>query len=100
MICGFHFLREHLKVCQLYTPMNYQKLSTEGVKHITQIYGGSIRNVLLGASACYAIEQENYIHIPLIFFVPSVYSGYHLFKKREEVKTWLKDFCPKGHKCW
>lgn len=74
--------------------MNYQKLSTEGVKHITQIYGGSIRNVLLGASACYAIEQENYIHIPLIFFVPSVYSGYHLFKKREEVKTWLKDFCP------
>jgi len=80
--------------------MNYQKISTEGVKYITQIYGGSIRNVFLGASVCYAIEKENYSHLPIIFFVPSAYSGYHLFKKREEVKTWLKDFCPKGKGCW
>lgn len=76
--------------------MNYQKVSSEGVKYITQVYGGSIRNVLLGAGICYAIEQENYSHLPLIFFFPSIYSGYHLFKKREEVKSWLKDFCPKG----
>ena len=75
--------------------MSYQKISTEGVvKHITQIYGGSLRNVFLGSSVCYAIEQGNYGHLPLIFFVPSAYTGYHLFKKREEVKTWLKDFCP------
>ena len=78
--------------------MNYQKVSSEGVKYITQIYGGSLRNVFIGAGISYAIEQENYIEIPLICIIPSIYSGYHLFKRREEVQTWLKDFCPRANR--
>ena len=74
--------------------MNYQRVG-EGVKYITQIYGGSLRYVLLGAGLSYAIERKEYEHIPLICLFPSIYSGYQLFKKREEVKTWLKDFCPR-----
>jgi len=81
---------------EVYIVMNYQKISSEGVKYITQIYGGSLRNLFLGAGICYAIERKEYEHIPLIYLFPSIYSGYHLFKRREEVKTWLKDFCPRA----
>ena len=90
---GIHFLVA--KDLYKYIVMNFQKVGSEGVKYITQVYGGSFRNVFLGAGLCYAIEQENYSHLPLICIVPSIYSGYHLFKKREEVKLWLKDFCPR-----
>jgi len=79
--------------------MSYQKAG-EGVKYMVQTYGGSLRSVFLGAGLAYAIERKDYEHIPLIFLFPSVYSGYHLFKKREEVKTWVKDFCPRAKSYW
>jgi hypothetical protein len=82
------------KAFEVYIVMNYQKVG-EGVKYITQVYGGSLRYVLLGAALSYAIERKEYEHIPLICLFPSVYSGYQLFKRRDEVKTWLKDFCPR-----
>jgi hypothetical protein len=46
---------------------------------------GTTRNVLAGASLCYAIENEKYIEIPLIIFFPSIYAGYNLFKNKDEV---------------
>ena len=72
----------------------------QGVKYITQLYSLTLRNVLLGASLCHAVEQKEYHHIPIIVVFPSVYSGYHLFANRSEVKVWLKDLCPKRKGYW
>ena len=52
---------------------------------------GTTRNVLAGASLCYAIENEKYIQIPLTICFPSIYAGYHLFKNKNEVINLVKD---------
>jgi len=75
--------------------MTLQRVGYESAQYITQYSLGTLRNVLIGSGVAYAIEREEYHHIPLIFIVPSIYSGYHLFTKREAVKVWLKDICPK-----
>jgi hypothetical protein len=49
-----------------------------------------MRNLLLGGGLCYAVENKRYIEIPVTFLVPSIYAGYHLFKNKGHVATWLK----------
>ena len=51
---------------------------------------GTTRNVLLGGSLCYAINNQKYLDIPLIILFPSVYTGYHLYKNKEQVAKFIK----------
>ena len=67
-----------------------QKL-VDPIKFITNYHLGSIRNVLLGAGLCYAVQNEKYIHLPIIFFVPSIYAGYNLYENKDDVVKWLKN---------
>ena len=57
---------------------------------IHYIIFGTTRNILAGAGLCYAIQQEKYLEIPLTLITPSIYAGYHLFKQKENVISWIK----------
>ena len=57
---------------------------------VTQYIYGTSRNLLLGAGLSYAWSKENYIHIPIIFFAPSIYAGYHLYENKEAVRRFLQ----------
>ena len=70
--------------------MQVQKL-VDPIKFITNHHLGSIRNVLLGAGLCYAVKNERYTHLPVIFLVPSIYAGYNLYDNKDEVVKWLKN---------
>ena len=63
--------------------------ASEPIKHLINYNIGVVRNVLLGAGLCYAIEKENYWHLPVIWVFPSVYSGYQIFQNRDIVKQWI-----------
>jgi hypothetical protein len=52
---------------------------------------GPTRNILLGAGLCYAVEKKEYLHIPIIIFVPSIYTGYHLYDNKEKLIRWYKN---------
>jgi len=71
--------------------MQFQKL-VEPIRYITNHHFGSFRNVLLGAGLCYAVQNEKYTHLPVIFIFPSIYAGYNLFENKEDVIKWLKTF--------
>jgi uncharacterized membrane protein YeiH len=71
--------------------MQFQKVF-EPIKYITNYHVGSIRNVLLGASLCFAVQNERYTHVPVICLFPSIYAGYNLYKNKDNVVKWLKDF--------
>lgn len=58
-------------------------------KIITSYVIGSTRNILLGAGLSYSIENKYYLHVPIIFIMPSVYAGYHVFKNRNAIVNWL-----------
>ncbi len=51
-----------------------------------------VSSFFLGAGLCYSIENKKYSHIPLICIVPTIYSGYQLFKNRVEVRNYLTDY--------
>lgn len=70
--------------------MQLQRLA-DPIKYITNYHLGSIRNVLLGAGLCYAVKKEQYTHLPVIFFVPSIYAGYNLYENKDDVVKWLKN---------
>lgn len=53
---------------------------------------GPTRNLLLGASLCYAWKKEQYAHVPLIILFPSVYAGYHLYENKEQIIRFVRDF--------
>ncbi len=38
------------------------------------------RSFLCGMGLAYAIANEHYGHIPIVFLTPSVYAGYHAYK--------------------
>jgi len=71
--------------------MQYQKL-VDPIRFITNYHLGSIRNVLLGAGLCYAVQNEKYTHLPIIFLVPSIYAGYNLFENKDDVVNFVKTF--------
>ena len=58
---------------------------------ITHCVVGTTRNILLGAGLCFAIQNEYYLHIPIILLTPSVYAGYHLYKNKERVTKWINE---------
>jgi hypothetical protein len=63
---------------------------SEPIKYLVNYNFGVVRSVLLGAGLCFAIEKENYWHLPVIWVFPSVYSGYQIFQNRDLVKRWIK----------
>ena len=70
--------------------MQLQRLA-EPIKFITNYHLGSIRNVMLGAGLCFAVQNERYTHLPVIFLVPSIYAGYNLYENKDDVVKWLKN---------
>jgi hypothetical protein len=68
---------------------NIKKLS-ESVTHRVLLFT-PFRSILLGAGLAYCIQQENYYHIPLVILFPSVYTGYHAYKNRTELQTFMKE---------
>lgn len=67
------------------------KLNNESTKIIHNYLYGPVRNILLGSGLCYAIENKFYLHIPVIFFFPSIYVGYHTYKNKDNIKLWLNN---------
>ena len=51
---------------------------------------GAFRSVLLGAGICYAISEDKYHHVPVAFFIPSVYAGYQLYKHKDAAAEWTR----------
>lgn len=45
--------------------------------------------LFLGGGLCYILEEKKYAHIPIVFFFPSIYCGYNIYKNREEVKKYI-----------
>ena len=64
--------------------------ASEPIKHLVNYNVGVVRNVLLGAGLCLAIEKENYWHLPVVVVFPSIYAGYQVFQNRDIVKQWIK----------
>jgi hypothetical protein len=60
---------------------------------VTNYVFGTTRNLILGAGLCYAVKKEEYSHVPLIVFFPSIYAGFHLFKHKDEV---IRRLHPRG----
>jgi len=52
---------------------------------LVPIYGSITRSIFCGAGLAYSIENENYSHIPLVFFFPITYGAYHIFKNRNNI---------------
>ena len=48
-----------------------------------------LRNLLMGATLCYAVEKEKYNHIPIIVIFPSIYAGYQTYSNRTYVHTYF-----------
>ncbi len=71
--------------------MQIQKFA-EPMKHIANYHFGTVRNLFLGASLCFAVQKEKYGHLPAILFFPSIYAGYNLFENKDDVVKWLKTF--------
>ena len=69
--------------------MSFQRIAAESAKHSTTYVIGSWRNVLLGMGLSYAVEREEYTHIPLIILFPSIYSGYHAYRNKDAFIDWL-----------
>lgn len=46
-----------------------------------------------GAGMSYAAQREKYLQVPLAFFFPYFYGGYHLYKNKELVVQWFH-MCP------
>ena len=62
------------------------KVASYRLYHMT-----SLRNILLGAGFAYCIEKEKYYQIPIAFFFPSAYAGYHAYKNREDILEKFKE---------
>jgi len=71
--------------------MQIQKFA-EPVKYIANYHFGTVRNLFLGASLCFAVQKERYTHLPVIVLFPSIYAGYNLFENKDDVVKWIKTF--------
>jgi hypothetical protein len=63
-------------------------------QHITQIFRqyttGYVRAVVFGASLAYAIPNEFWHHVPLIFLNPMAYASYQVYVSKPDVIKWCK----------
>jgi len=60
------------------------------IKTIERIRFSTLRNVLMGATLCYAVESKNYTHLPVIVVFPSIYAGYQAYSNREVIVNSFK----------
>ena len=65
------------------------KLTTESTKVITNYVVGTTRNVLLGSGLAYAMQNEFYLHVPVIVIFPSIYTGYQMYSNKENIISWI-----------
>lgn len=65
------------------------KLTTESAKVVTNYVVGTTRNVLLGGGLAYAIQNEFYLHVPVIVIFPSVYAGYQMYSNKNDILSWI-----------
>jgi hypothetical protein len=65
----------------------------DGTIRLSVSHFGPVRSLLMGAGFAYAVEKDAaWWHYPIIFVVPSVYAGYHTYKRREAVAATAKRF--------
>ena len=50
---------------------------------------GTTRNLFLGSGLAYAVQKEDYLHIPVIVLFPSVYVGYHSYMNKDIMAKWI-----------
>ena len=48
----------------------------------------------MGASLCYAIQNEKYWEIPVLVLFPTAYSGYHSYKNKDDILAYAKKQFP------
>lgn len=65
------------------------KIPTESTKIVTQYVSGTSRNFFLGSGLCYAIQNEKYWDIPLLFLFPAIYAGYNTFKNKDDIVKYI-----------
>ena len=49
-----------------------------------------ISSFLLGSGLSYAIQNEKYMHIPLVLLFPTAYTGYHVYKNKESITQYIR----------
>ena len=69
--------------------MLQSKLTTESTKVITNYVVGSTRNILLGSGLAYAMQNEFYLHVPVIVIFPSIYAGYQMYSNKNDIISWI-----------
>jgi hypothetical protein len=69
--------------------MLISKLNTESTKVVTNYVFGTTRNVLLGGGLAYAMQNEFYLHIPVIVIFPSIYTGYQMYSNKDNIISWI-----------
>ena len=65
------------------------KIPTESTKIITYYASGTVQNFFLGSGLCYAIQNEKYWDLPLLFLFPGIYAGYNTFKNKDEIVKYI-----------
>lgn len=70
--------------------MNFLRQNTEPSKIVTQYVFGPTRNFMLGSGLCYAIQNEKYLHVPLVVLFPSIYAGYQCYQNKEHILHYTK----------
>ncbi len=49
-----------------------------------------ISKVFTGIGFAYSIEKEKYWHLPIVWFLPSIYVGYQGFQNKDNIKKFIK----------
>ena len=53
---------------------------------ITKVIPNGVTNsILFGSGLCYSIQNEKYWHIPCVLFFPAAYTGYQIYKNKDDV---------------
>jgi len=63
--------------------MNYQLIINQTLSNAKPL--GTISSFLLGSGLCYTIQNQKYWHIPLVLFFPTAYTGYQIYKNKDDV---------------
>jgi hypothetical protein len=71
--------------------MLQSKLNSESTKVITNYVVGSTRNILLGGGLAYAMQNEFYLHVPVIVIFPSIYAGYQMYNNKDNIISWINN---------
>ena len=66
-------------------------MNTHITNHIISrvVPSGLLSSFISGAALCYSIQTEKYSHIPFTIFCPVSYSGYHIFKNKDRILSYL-----------